>query len=137
MTSGPRPRTRQAECLPHQGGAGAFACVLRLFALALLALAASAQHRPVPWEKNRLRVGQALYRDNCVVCHDIDKAQSKKLGPSFYRLFKRDKMPLSSMKPNRDYIKVRVKFGGPLMPAFRQWLSESEIDTLIDYIESR
>ena len=63
--------------------------------------------------------------------------QSKKLGPSFYQLFKRDKMPIAAMKPNRDYIKVRVKFGGPIMPAFRQWLSEREIDTLIDYIASK
>jgi len=103
----------------------------RILALLLLSSLASAQ------QSQHLRVGQALYRDNCVVCHDIDKQQSKKLGPSFYQLFKRDKMPLSSMKPNRDYIKVRVKFGGPLMPAFRQWLSEGEIDTLIDYIQAR
>src|SRR5688572_21779967 len=91
----------------------------------------------LPWERNPLRIGQALYRENCVVCHDIDKAQSKKPGPSFYQLFKRDKMPMAAMKPNRDYIKVRVKFGGPLMPAFRQWLTESEIDAIIDYIASR
>ncbi|SPE30156.1 hypothetical protein SBA6_1220008 [Candidatus Sulfopaludibacter sp. SbA6] len=100
-------------------------------ALILLATAAAAQQRQPQ------RIGQALYRDNCVVCHDIDKPQSKKLGPGFYQLFKRDKMPLSSMKPNREYIKVRVKFGGPLMPAFRQWLSDAEIDTLIDYIQSK
>ena len=106
-------------------------------AFILLAMAAAAEQHPPPWEKNRLRAGQALYRDNCVVCHDIDKPQSKKLGPSFYQLFKRDKMPLSSMKPNRDYIKVRVKFGGALMPAFRQWLSDAEIDTVIDYIQSK
>ena len=110
----------------------------RICALALvLASAAAAWQHPLPWEKNRLRVGQALYRDNCVVCHEIDKPQSKKLGPDFYQLFKRDKMPLSSMKPNRDYIKVRVKFGGSLMPAFRSWLTDREIDTLIDYIASK
>ena len=68
-------------------------------------------------------MGQALYRENCAVCHDIEQAQSKKLGPSFYQLFRREKMPIASMKPNRDYIKVRVKFGGQLMPAFRQRLS--------------
>ena len=94
------------------------------------------RHQP-PWEKDPLRIGQALYRENCVVCHDIDTAQSKKLGPSFYQLFKRPKMPLANVKPNRDYIKVRVKFGGMLMPAFRQWLSERELDTLIDYVASK
>jgi len=72
-----------------------------------------------------------------VVCHDIDKAQSSKSGPSFYQVFKRDKMPLSNVKPNREYIKVRVQFGGALMPAFRRWLSDGEIKTLIDYMASK
>jgi mono/diheme cytochrome c family protein len=109
-------------------------------ALLFLALATgfAADQKPlIPWEKNRLDIGRALYRDNCVVCHDIDKPTSKKLGPSFYHLFQREKMPISSMKPNRDYITVRVKFGGPIMPAFRQRLSDSEIGLLIDYIASR
>ena len=104
-----------------------------------LAACAAAQTGPpqVPWEKNRMRIGQALYRENCVVCHDIDKAQSKKMGPSLYQLFKHDRMPLSNMKPDRAYIRVRVQFGGKVMPAFRKWLSETEIDLLIDYIASR
>jgi mono/diheme cytochrome c family protein len=96
-----------------------------------------AERGPLPWEKNHLRIGRALYRENCVVCHDIDRAQSKKPGPSFYQLFKRDKMPLANMKVSRDYIKVRVKFGGQLMPAFRQRLSDAEINTLIDYVASQ
>jgi mono/diheme cytochrome c family protein len=110
-----------------------------IFAMGLAAgalLFAADQHGSPPWEKNQ-RVGQALYRENCVVCHDIDRPQSKKPGPSFYQLFKREKMPVSNARPSREYIKVRVKFGGPLMPAFRQRLTEGEIDTLIDYIASR
>ena len=110
--------------------AGAAAC--------LLAAELCADGRPpIPWEKHRLLVGQALYRENCVVCHDIDRQQSKKPGPSFFQLFKRSKMPLGNLKPSREYIKVRVKFGGSLMPAFRQTLTDSEIDTLIDYIASK
>ena len=108
-----------------------------LLLVGLAAAIPAAEPRKVPWEKDALRAGQALYRNNCVVCHDIDKPQSKKMGPSFYQLFKRDKMPIASVKPNRDYIKVRVKFGGPIMPAFGKWLSEREIDTLIDYIASK
>ena len=102
--------------------------------VALAAALAAQGRREIPWEKNRSRIGQALYRDNCVVCHDVDQPNSKKLGPSFYRLFQRDKMPLANMKPSREYIKVRVKFGGPLMPAFRQTLSDREIDLIIDYL---
>ena len=104
---------------------------------AAVALLAAADGTPPPWEKNHLRIGQALYRENCVVCHDIDGFPSRKPGPSFYQLFKHEKMPIANMKPSRQYIKVRVKFGGPLMPAFRQWLTEKEIDTLIDYMATR
>ena len=89
----------------------------------------------IPWEKNRSREGQALYRENCVVCHAVDKSDSKKFGPSFYQLFKKEKMPLSPMKPNRQYITVRVKFGGKLMPAFQKKLTDAQINLLIDYLE--
>ena len=105
--------------------------------LAVAAALAADGRRPVPWEKNHLRIGQALYRENCVVCHEIDRQESKKLGPSFYQLFRRPQMPIAKMKPSRDYIKVRVKFGGTLMPAFRGWLTDRDIDSLIDYIASK
>jgi mono/diheme cytochrome c family protein len=113
--------------------------MIRTCALALgfAALLAGADRRPLPWEKNHLLIGQALYRENCVVCHEIDRPQSKKLGPDFYRLFERPQMPIARMKPSREYISVRVKFGGALMPAFRRRLSDRDIDTLIDYIASR
>ena len=109
----------------------------KLVLMAFAAAVSAADQLQLPWEKDRLRIGQALYRENCVVCHDIDRPQSKKLGPSFYKLFQSEKMPLSRGKPNREYIKVRVKFGGPLMPAFKQRLRDREIDTLIDYIANQ
>ena len=114
-------------------------CALALVTAALVCAAAlvAAGRRPVPWERNHLLIGQALYRENCVVCHDIDRQQSKKLGPSFYQLFQRAQMPIAKMKPSREYIKVRVKFGGALMPEFRRWLTDREMDTLIDYIASK
>ena len=107
---------------------------------ALLGVAAAlgaAGRQALPWEKNHLLIGQALYRENCVVCHDVDSAQSKKLGPSFYHLFQRDRMPIANAKPNREYIKVRIRFGGALMPAFRRKLSDADIETLIDYMASK
>jgi mono/diheme cytochrome c family protein len=106
-------------------------------ALLLATVLAAASRPAIPWEKNHLLIGQALYRENCGVCHDIDRAQSKKLGPSFYQLFQHAQMPIAKMKPNREYIKARVKFGGALMPAFRTWLTDRDIDTLIDYIASK
>jgi len=111
-------------------------CVL----LAGLAITLSAADiKPLPWEQSPLAVGRDLFRENCSVCHDINKDQlhSKKLGPSLYHLFKNPKLPLSRGKPNRPYVAVRIKFGGPLMPAFGKYLNESEINTLIDYIASK
>lgn len=108
-----------------------------MLAVTLAAALSAAGKRPPPWEKNHTQIGQALYREHCVVCHDIDRPQSKKFGPSFYHLFQCGKMPLSSMKPNREYIKVRIRFGGPLMPAFRGKMTEAEMNTLIDYMETK
>ena len=103
-----------------------------LFASALMAADA-----PIPpWDKGRLNVGRDLFRENCTVCHDIDKDQkhTRKFGPSLNHLFKNEKLPLSHGKPNRPYVVTRIKFGGVLMPAFRDMLTQSEIDTIIDYL---
>jgi mono/diheme cytochrome c family protein len=62
---------------------------------------------------------------------------SRKLGPSLNHLFKNEKLPLSHGKPSRQYVIVRVKFGGALMPAFGKKLNDAQINTLIDYIESK
>ena len=103
-----------------------------------LALAASDHARP-PWEKSNLVIGRDLYRENCAVCHDIDKDRkhSRKLGPSLNHLFKNERLPLSHGRPSRQYVEVRIKFGGQLMPAFAKRMSDSEIGTLIDYIASK
>ena len=92
-----------------------------------------------PWEKSPLIAGRDLFRENCAVCHDIDKDQkhTRKLGPSLNHLFKNEKLPLSHGKPSRPYVVLRIKFGGALMPAFRTQLSDPEIDTLVDYLASK
>ncbi len=86
-----------------------------------------------------LRIGRDLYRENCSVCHDIDKdkAQSHKLGPSLNHLFKNEKLPMSNGKPSKQYVIIRVKYGGAIMPAFGKRLSDSEITALIDYLDSK
>jgi len=91
-----------------------------------------------PWEKSNSAMGRDLYRARCAVCHDIDKDQkhTKKFGPSLNHLFQNERMPLSHAKPSRQYVTVRIKFGGMLMPAFAKQLSDPEIATLIDYIAS-
>jgi mono/diheme cytochrome c family protein len=107
------------------------AAVLLLMAIAV----AAADIQPAPWEKPA-SVGRDLFRENCAVCHDIDKDQkhTRKLGPSLNHLFQNERLPLSHAKPSRQYVDVRIKFGGPLMPAFRQQMTQAQIDTLMDYI---
>lgn len=99
----------------------------------------AAEVTPLPWEKSRLAEGRDLYRQNCAVCHDIDKdvKHSRKIGPSLNHFFTNPLMPLSKAKPNRPYLVVRIKFGGQLMPAFAKRLRPDEIDTLVNYIASK
>ena len=103
--------------------------VAALFASALMAAS----------QKEHLAIGRDLYRENCAVCHDIDKDKlhSRKFGPSLNHLFQNEKLPMSHGKPSRQYVAVRIKFGGAVMPAFGKRLTEDEIETLMDYIESK
>jgi mono/diheme cytochrome c family protein len=90
-------------------------------------------------QKSHLAMGRDLYRENCAVCHDIerDKAHSRKFGPSLNHLFKNPTLPMSHGKPSRQYVEIRIKFGGAFMPAFGKRLTQDEINTLIDYIDSK
>jgi mono/diheme cytochrome c family protein len=101
-----------------------------LFMLLLFAL---------PWEKSRLAEGRDLYRQNCAVCHDIDKdvKHSRKIGPSLNHLFTNPLTPTTKVKPNRPYVVVKIKVGGDLMPGFGKRLRPDEIETLVDYIASK
>ena len=107
-----------------------------LLGIGLAAVLVGATHPAPPWEKSRLDVGQDLFRENCAVCHDIEKPVSKKLGPTLHHAFKREKLS-SGAKPSRLYIITRIKFGGAVMPAFAKKLTDSEIETLVDFIASR
>lgn len=111
-----------------------------LAAILLAGCLGAAELKPLPWEKTSpLVAGRDLYRANCAVCHDIDKDKkhSRKLGPSLNHLFKNERLPLSHGRPSRQYVAIRVKFGGPLMPAFSKRMTDAEINTLIDYIASK
>lgn len=107
--------------------------------LACVGALSAADIKTLPWEKSPLIEGRDLFRENCAVCHDIDKDQrhTRKLGPSLNHLFINEKLPLSHAKPNRPYVIVRIKFGGALMPSFRNYLTDAQINTLIDYIASK
>ena len=108
-----------------------------IFPLALLA----AEQTAPPWERPDAvtRMGEDLYRENCTVCHDIDKDQkaTRKIGPSLHHLFKNPKLPLSKGRPSRDYVKVRIQYGGQIMPAFMKRMNDEQIAALLAYLESK
>ncbi|MBV8571207.1 MAG: cytochrome c [Acidobacteriaceae bacterium] len=109
--------------------------VITAFAVVLSA----ADTRTPPWATSQLVIGRDLFRENCAVCHDIDKDKmhSRKIGPSLNHLFTNPTLPMSHAKPNRQYVVVRIKYGGALMPAFSKKLDDSDINILIDYIASK
>jgi mono/diheme cytochrome c family protein len=112
--------------------------MIRLLPALILAATAclAADRKTPPWEKSR-HLGQDLYREHCVVCHDLDGKKTKKPGPSLHRLFKNEKLPFSGGKPSRDYVVVKIKFGGDLMPPFIKRMTDAEIAVLVDYIERK
>lgn len=108
-----------------------------LLGLMLAAAAPAAGNKALPWEKPRLQLGEDLYREHCSVCHDVEGKKSKRPGPSLYHLFKNEKLPLSGGKPSREYVVVKVKFGGSFMPPFVKKMNDAEINALVDYLETK
>ena len=102
-------------------------------------LAADSGNFQTTRQKEHLAIGRDLYRENCAVCHDIDKDKrhSRKFGPSLNHLFTNERLPMSHGKPSRQYVATRIKFGGAVMPAFGKRLTGKQIETLMDYIESK
>ena len=107
--------------------------------LMLATPALGADRKDLPWEKRGtlLLRGQGLYRENCAVCHDIEGKKTKKPGPSLHHLFKNPKLPLTGGKPSREYVEVKIKFGGDFMPPFVKRMKDSEIAVLVDYLETK
>jgi len=99
----------------------------------------AAPQTPPPWEKPVARLGESFYRENCTVCHDIDKDQkaTRKIGPSLNHLFKNPRLPLSKSRPSRDYVKIRIQYGGQVMPAFMKGMNDEQLAALLAYLESK
>ncbi len=111
--------------------------MIRLVLVVVIAVSAlsAAERKAPPWEKTA-DVGRNLYRQNCIVCHDIEQAETEKIGPSLYRLFQQETLP-SGAKPSVEYVRVKTQFGGSEMPAFLQRLTTDRIDQIIDYIRTK
>ena len=108
----------------------------------MVSAVASAADKPAPpWEKPDadLLFGQYLFRENCAVCHDIDKDQrhTRKIGPSLHHLFKNPRLPLSKSRPNRAYVLVRIQYGGLVMPAFMKKMNDAQMAMLVAFLASK
>ncbi len=103
---------------------------------ALAPALAAADRKPPPWEKP-IQVGRYLYLQNWSVCHEINKAETKKLGPSLFRLFQNEKLPFSGGKPSVEYVRFKTQFGGDVMPAFASKLTPDQISKIIAYIQTQ
>lgn len=93
------------------------------------------RRQPPPWEKP-LQTGRLLFLENCSVCHEINSPKSKKLGPNLHRVFQKEKMPMSRVKPTDEYVANKIKTGSALMPAFREVLSERQVRRIVEYIRA-
>jgi mono/diheme cytochrome c family protein len=110
--------------------------LLFVAALVSAALAPAADKKAPPWEQP-LQKGRYLYLQNCSICHEINKPQSTKLGPSLFRLYQNEKLPSSGGTPSEEYFRIKVMFGGDVMPPYVNRLSEEEIRLLSDFVRSK
>jgi mono/diheme cytochrome c family protein len=108
--------------------------VAALFAMA--AGAAGAEKKLPPWEKP-VKAGRYLYLEHCSVCHEINKPKSEKFGPVMHRIFELEKMPFSGLPVSEEYIKIKMKIGGGIMPSFMTVLSDEEIDKIVIFMKTK
>lgn len=107
-----------------------------VIAAALAPSLLAGEKKPPPWEKP-IQTGLYLYRKNCSVCHEINKPETDKIGPSLFRLFQNEKLPFSGGKPSLEYVRIKIQFGGDVMPAYVNRLSEEQIDQIIAFIKTK
>ena len=110
--------------------------LIQVVFLLFTSLVLQGEQNAPPWE-NSAAVARALYRENCIVCHEIEKKETQKLGPSLFRLFQNETLPFSGGKPNVPYVKIKIQFGGDVMPPYVNRLTMEEIETIIAYIKKQ
>lgn len=94
---------------------------------------AAAQPNPVPADADSIARGEALFAQNCVVCHgangegDGPLAASLKPPPADLRV-------MAPMHPPGD-LAWKIAEGRGAMPSWRQTLSEQQIWDLVNYLK--
>lgn len=77
---------------------------------------------------------QAIFKENCAVCHWPDKTE-KRIGPGLKGLFQREKLP-DGRPVNEENVRNVVLKGGEKMVGFEEKLDSKQVDALISYLKT-
>jgi len=78
--------------------------------------------------------GRRLYDAHCLSCHAA-YSRSGKNGPSLQGMFRKPYMR-SGIPANDERVKDVILLGRPMMPAFRNSMSEQEVNELLAYLHT-
>ena len=78
--------------------------------------------------------GRRVYDSRCLACHSA-YSRSGKNGPSLQGIFKKPYFP-SGTPANDERMKDVVVMGRPMMPGFRNQLTEREMNELMAYLHT-
>ena len=78
--------------------------------------------------------GRRVYNADCLVCHAA-YSNSGKNGPSLQGLFKKQYMR-SGIPATDGRVRDVILIGRPMMPGFRNALSQQEVDELLAYLHT-
>jgi len=84
--------------------------------------------------------GKSSFGKNCSMCHFPDKTDNK-VGPGLKDLFKNKELPESHLPATEENVRQQIEKGSPEakpmpMPGFKDKLSPSEMDSLIEYLKT-
>ncbi len=112
----------------------------RIAAVLLLCAAAVSCSEPKPKSDAELgltapqAVGRHVYDAHCLACHSA-YSRSGKNGPSLKGIFRKPYFP-SGTPANDERTKDIILLGRPMMPAFRNQLTEDQVRDLLAYLHT-
>ncbi len=78
--------------------------------------------------------GRRIYDERCLSCHSA-YSNSGRNGPSLQGLFRKQYMK-SGIPATDDRVRDVILIGRPMMPAFRNALTQQEADELLAYLHT-
>ena len=112
----------------------------RVLAALLVCLAVAGCTEPKPKTDTELGLtpqqaaGRRVYDAHCLACHS-PYSRSGKNGPSLQGVFKKPYFP-SGTPANDERMQDIILLGRPMMPAFRNQLTEKQLGDLLAYLHT-